>query len=129
MLRKLFGLALAAMLSVHGAQAQFVIDGLLPQWGVSFDEVHRELSRDLLDPRSAQYKGMLLVPNENGSVLCGWMNWREESGAYGQFAAFFYRAERGGVREAYISSVGLNDEADAKLQAAGCFTSILRAAL
>lgn len=124
------GISLVLLLVlVSNAGAQYVIDGIIPAWGVKFEEAHRALSRNLLDPRSAQYKGMALVPNERGGVLCGWMNWRGENGAYGHFVAFYYRAEAGGVREAHVSSLGVDDEMPEDMQNVGCTTQVMRAGL
>lgn len=120
--------ALAAILAfVPPSHAQYIIDGYVPPWGVEFSEIHRTLTRDLLDPRSAQYQGMLLLPVEGGKVLCGWMNWRGADGGYLPFVAFYYKGLAGGVRESHVSQVGVEDEMSAELTDAGCRTSTMRA--
>lgn len=119
-------LVLAAGIAiVPAAQAQFIIDGRLPSWGVPFEEVHVEMTQKLLDPRSAQYKGLQLVPLEGGNLLCGWMNWKGTDGGYGPFVAFYYRALKGNQRDGYVSGTNLVGEVTKEVTDAGCDPTLM----
>jgi len=90
MLRFLFCLlfGLGAPLAVS---AQTLLDGNYPaEAQISFDEVHKLVSSEFNDPRSAQYKGLILRPAGNGGqFICGWVNSKNSAGGYDPFAPFF----------------------------------------
>lgn len=130
MVRALYLIAavgVAATLQVQSTSAQFIIDGQLPAWGVPFEEVHAGVTKEFRDPRSAQYKGMSLVPVDGGNLLCGWVNWKDANGGYGPFVAFSYKATRGGVREVHLGTLDQAGTVPSEVSASGCDEATLLA--
>lgn len=90
----------ASGLWAQPAWAQFVIDDSFPaEFSSPFEAVHRLASAELLDPRSAQYKGFVQAQEIDPDliVLCAWMNWKDETGAYGPFLPMVYLTRPSGA--------------------------------
>ena len=99
---------------------QSIVDRHWPLWGIRFEAMHLVVTADIFDHRSAQYRGMFLVPVEDGNVLCGWLNWRGDSGGYGPYVAFSFTALRGGVREAVVGSLESAGTVPQEVASTGC---------
>ena len=57
---------------------------------ISFNAMHQLVSADLLDPSSAQYKGMFRQASPNGTeFICGWVNFKNPQGGYDEFRPFY----------------------------------------
>jgi hypothetical protein len=100
--------------------AQEIRDGYWPRWGIQLEEMHQAVMADVFDHRSAQYRGLVLVPLDGGNILCGWASWRGDDGAFVPFVPFYYKALKGGVREAFLSDPEKDFSVPIALENAGC---------
>jgi hypothetical protein len=110
-------------IAIQPAHSQTLLDGSFPNGsGVSFADLHRRVGATLLDPRSAQYRGLLLVrSSDGGKVICGWVNARNSMGGYTQFVPFYYDLKYGAqVLDQFNTSSALRQLGLEMLRIKGC---------
>lgn len=81
----------AAMAAFAGAaHSASILDDSFPKKApITFDEMHKAVSKDFIDPSSAQYKGISLHDQPGrGLALCGWVNSKNSFGGYTRFYPF-----------------------------------------
>lgn len=78
------------------AFAQTVIDDSFPEGApIKFVEMHKGVSKDFIDPSSAQYKSVSFHDtDERGIIFCGWVNSRNSFGGYTKFYPFWYSVDK-----------------------------------
>ncbi|WP_154142558.1 MULTISPECIES: hypothetical protein [unclassified Brucella] len=56
---------------------------------ISFEQMHKAVSKDFIDPSSAQYKGLTIHDQPGrGLSICGWVNSKNSFGGYTRFYPF-----------------------------------------
>lgn len=102
-------IAIAALFLIIGSPAfgQTVLDGSFPIDGIaSLEQMHASVTAEFTDPRSAQYKGMIVRNKAYKPAICGLVNARNSLGGYTPFYPFAYSIEDA---RAYVAT-GYKDE-------------------
>lgn len=78
------------------AQGQTILDDSYPSDApITLDAMHQMVSKDFIDPRSAQYKGFYVHTRYDGrDFICGWVNAKNSLGGYTPFAPFYVDVAR-----------------------------------
>lgn len=98
-MRHLILLAFAAATMQTSAHGQAMISGEFPAASaISFEAVHRSVSKAFNDPSSGQYKDVVVIGEGPSQVVCGFANFRNSSGGYDAFAPFIVELRDGAAR-------------------------------
>lgn len=110
------------------AAGQTVLDESFPaDAGVEFEAMHQVISADFLDPRSAQYKGLVVRDRlVDDFVICGWVNAKNSMGGYTPFVPFHYNIKRAqGATYEGVSDEILGELTLIALASSGCSAAAL----
>lgn len=97
-MRTLIGKTLVGVAAfwVGSATAASILDDSYPSNSpISFEQMHKVVSAEFLDPNSAQYKMVSLHAQPGrGDVFCGWVNSKNSFGGYTRFYPFWMSVEK-----------------------------------
>ncbi|KAB2792602.1 hypothetical protein F9K96_05545 [Brucella anthropi] len=82
--------ASALIAFVTNAYSATVLDGSFPKEApISFEQMHKAVSKEFTDPSSSQYKGITIHEQPGrGPSFCGWVNSKNAFGGYTKFYPF-----------------------------------------